>query len=118
MVINPYVINTVINDIGKTITVRYKSVSEYNNETGIVGTSFTEVSVKGYVYTQAETSTGGVVNYDRSVVLKAVNTSGTAISIPKTYDRINDGSKEYEIVESQPVTVQDSTLFYMLRVKV
>lgn len=116
---SPYSLNMLLNQHGKTITLTKQTFGDYNPVIGSVETTTATYSIKGYFFDYVDNMVDGdsVQRGDRRVVLKNIQTNGSATPLPDSDDLVTDGTTTMKVVKSSVMESQGNVLCYLLQVR-
>jgi len=109
-------INPILKDTGITISVTYKSIAfSYDTETRVNGETITSVSSiralrSEYTQDEVQKSGGIICQGDLKFIIRADALSSVT---PSQKDRINDGSRDWEIIDFKPVNIGSTAIMYL-----
>ena len=110
---------TLLNQHGKTLTLKKNTVGSYNPATGTVNKTTTTHSVKGYFFDYVDNMVDGdaVQRGDRRVVLKTVDTRGSALQKPDPDDLITYGGETVKVVKASIIESGGAPKCFLLQVR-
>lgn len=108
-----------VGEFGQPVTFRKVSTGTYDPDTGSVGSTSTNYSVKSYMaqFTLTELSLDTVVRGDRKALLSAYDTSGVAIPAPDESDLLVGAGDTVRVVATQTIYSGDSVVCYICQVR-
>lgn len=119
MSFDPYTLRMMIKEFGSIITLKKQSVSSYNEDTGTVTATPTDVSVRGYIYEYDPEHINGdtIIQGDKRVLLDIKDTSNQLITPVSTKDQVLVTGKLANIVKVSTIIASGVVVCYMLQVR-
>jgi hypothetical protein len=119
MAFDPFTLRQLIKEHGISATLRKRSESAYDNNTGTVTATNTDYTVKAYYYEFTPDMLDGqsVVRGDKRVVLDIYLTNGSATPKPDTTDQIIGYGKTSDIIDVSEIKSSSNVMCYLLQVR-
>lgn len=110
------IVNVILKDVSITISATYKSVSSSystttRNQTEVITTASIRALRSEYTLSEIKQAGGIIQQGDVKFTVRADILSDNSIT-PNRKDRINDGSRDWEIIDYNPVYVGSIALMY------
>lgn len=119
MAFDTYTLRQMLREHGIALTLRKRSASAYNNDTGTVTTTNTDYVVQGYFYDYTPDMIDGdsILRGDRRVVLDNKLANGTNTPEPDATDQIIGLGDTVNIVKVMEIKSGSATMCYLLQVR-